>query len=85
MPELQVSLSDSANEFILGQVAAGVYRTPSEAVSALVEKAQKRAAEKLRAFIQEGLDSGPAIHATDEWLEQYRKELLARIPEDAAE
>lgn len=86
MAEYQVSLSESASEFIERQVVAGVYRTPSEAVSALVEEAGKRAAaEKLMAMIQEGIDSGPPIHVTDEWLEQYRKDLLARISKDGPE
>ena len=86
MSDIQVSLSDSASEFIHEQVAAGVYRTPSEAVSALIEKAGKQAAaERLMALIQEGIESGPAIEVTDEWLAERRRELLARIGEGSTE
>lgn len=86
MADFQISLPQAAGDFVQEQVAAGLYRTPSEMVASLVEQARKRsAAERLMSMVQEGIDSGPPIEATPEWRRQFREEMLARIPPDAPE
>lgn len=63
MPKTSVALSDHFSDFAERQVASGQYESASEVVQAglklLEELEDKRAA--LRAAIQAGIDSGPAV------------------------
>lgn len=81
MVELQITLASEASEFVNQQIASGRYSTPSEVLNAIVEEARVRAGKaKLAALLKEGLDSGPPIEVTDEWLRQQRAELNSTLP-----
>lgn len=68
MAQMQISLPDSASDFIQQQVAAGHYRSADEFLSELVEQARAMATdERLAALIQEGLDSGEGEEINAQW------------------
>jgi putative addiction module CopG family antidote len=77
----QVTLSEDAHEYIQEQLSTGQFSSPDEVISKALEEARERQAQKrLAALLQEGLDSGPGILVTPEYLAQRRAELLARLP-----
>lgn len=81
MVELQITLASEASEFVKQQIASGRYSTPSEVLNAIVEEARIREAKaKLAALLKDGLDSGPPIEVTDEWLRQQRADLFSTLP-----
>lgn len=85
MIELQITLHNEASDFINDQIASGRYSTPSEALNAIVEQARVREAKaRLATLLKEGLESGPPIEVTEEWLQEQRAALVAKIPPEDA-
>jgi antitoxin ParD1/3/4 len=85
MVQRQITLSDDANEFIQQQLATGQFASPDEVVSKALEEARVLAAKKALAnLIHEGINSGPPLPITREYMDQRRAELVARLPPDAA-
>jgi antitoxin ParD1/3/4 len=84
MTQLQISLSESANQFVEEQVATGRYPSASEYLADLVEKAREKAAAQhtLAELVREGMESGEGEEVTDEWWQRFdeklRKELERR-------
>ncbi len=80
MTPLNISLSESMQEFIEQRIAEAGYSTASEYIEHLIREDQKQAARsQLEAKLIEGLHSGEPIEVTDEWWEQKRRELLQRV------
>jgi putative addiction module CopG family antidote len=80
MTQLQISLPDTANRFLEEQVATGRYRSASDCVLALVEKARIQAAqEKLAELIREGMESGEGVEVTDAYWERFDEKLKAEL------
>jgi antitoxin ParD1/3/4 len=78
MVQCQITLSDDANQFVQDQLATGRFASVDEVVSKVLEDARVRAAKaKLAELIREGIESGPAVEATDEWWQQLRAKIRA--------
>lgn len=81
MRNTSIALSDHWVKFTADLVASGRYGSTSEVVREGLRLVEAREAkrEQLRAAIQEGLDSGPAVpFDLDEFLEERRAEHAAR-------
>ncbi len=81
MRNTSIALSDHWVKFTADLVASGRYGSTSEVVREGLRLVEAREAklEQLRAAIQEGLDSGPAVpFDLDEFLEERRAERAAR-------
>jgi antitoxin ParD1/3/4 len=77
----QVNLTEGAHEYIQEQLSTGQFSSPDEVISKTLEEArEQQARRKLKALLQEGLDSGPGIPVTPEYLADRRAKLLARLP-----
>ena len=76
MSTMNISLPDSMKRFVDEQVREGDYAGASDYVRALIRKDQDVA--KLRALLQEGLDSGPPEPVTEAWFEDLRRRVRAR-------
>ena len=76
MSTMNISLPDSMKRFVDEQVREGDYAGASDYVRALIRKDQDVA--KLRALLQEGLDSGPPESVTEAWFEDLRRRVRAR-------
>jgi antitoxin ParD1/3/4 len=81
MTTMQVSLPDTATEFIERQISSGQFATPSEYVSFLIEQARAGAdKQKLDDMLEQGLSSGTPIPFTEQWWQRRKSELLAGLP-----
>ena len=81
MRNTSIALSDHWVKFTADLVASGRYGSTSEVVREGLRLGEAREAklEQLRAAIQEGIDSGPAVpFDLDEFLEEWRAEHAAR-------
>ncbi len=81
MRNTSIALSDHWVKFTADLVASGRYGSTSEVVREGLRLVEAREAklEQLRAAIQEGIDSGPAVpFDLDEFLEEWRAEHAAR-------
>ena len=76
MSTMNISLPDSMKRFVDQRVREGDYAGTSDYVRELIRKDQDVA--KLRALLQEGLDSGPAEPVTKAWFDDLRRNLRAR-------
>ena len=80
MPILQLQLPESTREFIDQLVRAGIYQSPSEMITVLVEDARGRiASHDLCRLLDEGEASGLPVEFTDEWWRAEKAALLARL------
>jgi antitoxin ParD1/3/4 len=84
MATFTITLPGPLQQFLERKLAAGGYGSESEYMQALLE-AQRReeeleAWEGLRQKVEEGLASGPAIPATEEFWQGLRAELTLRRP-----
>ena len=80
MAVFNISLPDPMKAYVEERISEGGYRTTSDYFRDLVREDQKRRAEeKLETLLLEGLDSGSPIEVTDEYLQEKRAELLARV------
>ena len=81
MTRIQVSLPDTAKDYIDGLVSSGQFASPSEYLGFLVEQARAAASkQKLDQLLEEGLNSGAPIPFSNEWWETRKAELLATLP-----
>ncbi len=86
MHTMQVTLPDSAREFITRQVATGDFSNPSEYLAFLIEQARASAArQRLDDRLEEGLSSGPPIEFTPAWWQARKSQLLATLPAESEE
>ncbi|HEY2416202.1 MAG TPA: hypothetical protein VGI40_28435, partial [Pirellulaceae bacterium] len=68
MTSIQVSLAETAAEFVQRQVMAGQFSTPSEYLGFLVEQARALAErQKLDNLLEEGMRSGDPMPFSSEW------------------
>jgi len=81
MVQRQLTLSDSANEFIQEQLATGKFATPDEVVSKALQEAQVAAAKKkLAELVREGLEcEGPDMEFTEEWFDKHMDDVQAEF------
>ena len=78
---MNVSLTPDLERFTRRLVESGRYGSPSDVVRSslqLLEK-QEAEAERLRQQVQEGLDSGPATHASRDDLKALARERMAQL------
>ncbi len=79
---IQISLPDSATEYIQRQISSGHFTTPSEYLGFLVEQARVTAErDTLDGLLEEGLHSGDPIPFTARWWQQRKATLLATLDE----
>jgi antitoxin ParD1/3/4 len=71
MGTMNVSLPDSLRRFVDKRVRDGAYAGASDYVRELIRK--DRDVAKLRALLEDGLESGPAEPVTDAWFEELRR------------
>ncbi len=68
MATMNISLPDHMKAFVEQELDEGGYMTASEYFRDLVRAQQRRRAqEKLEALLREGIQSGPAIHASPDF------------------
>jgi antitoxin ParD1/3/4 len=80
MATMNVSLTDPLKEFVDEEVREGGYSSTSDYVRDLIRQRQRRKAEdKLRALLLEGLGSGPATPMEPDFFEQMRARARARV------
>ncbi len=61
-PTMNVALTDAMRAYVAERVASGEYGSTSEYVRDLIRKDQREQhARRLRALVEEGLASGPAV------------------------
>lgn len=79
-----IELSPDNEKFLENAVANGEYQDRAEALNEAVRLMRARAEklEKLRAAIQEGIDSGPGIPASEVFAELDR--IVAELPDRRA-
>jgi antitoxin ParD1/3/4 len=80
MATMNVSLTDPLKEFVDEEVREGGFSSTSDYVRDLIRQRQRRKAEdKLRALLLEGLGSGPATPMEPDFFEQMRTRARARV------
>jgi antitoxin ParD1/3/4 len=86
MASIQVTLPETATQFVEGQVAAGQFANASEYLTFLVEEARATSAKRrLDDLLDEGTASGPPIEFTPEWWFSRKAQLLATLPAEQSE
>ncbi|MEM9805644.1 MAG: type II toxin-antitoxin system ParD family antitoxin [Cyanobacteria bacterium P01_D01_bin.56] len=75
---LNISLPEDLQPFLADQAAAGGYGSLGEYVCQLILLEQTRLAQqaKIEALLNEGLNSGNPIEATEDWWAQKRAQLI---------
>lgn len=80
MQTMNISLPDTLKDFVEEQVSTGSYSSASEYMRELLRAAQERKAnEKLERLLLDGMNSGPGIPLTPEFLNDLRKDVSARV------
>lgn len=76
---MNVSLPRNLRAYVKKRVSTDGYGNVSEYLRELIRNDQKRKAqEHLEALLLEGINSGPAIPVTPEYIEEKRKKLMAK-------
>ena len=82
MKHLSVPVSDEFDETIRKRMVEGGFGSMAEYLRHAVRQDLERADEtKLERLLLEGLESGEPIEMTDEWMQERRKALAARVAE----
>nr|WP_290227970.1 type II toxin-antitoxin system ParD family antitoxin [Trichocoleus desertorum] len=78
---VNISLPDQIQSFLDQQATAAGFDTASEYVYHLILQEQERLSqqERVESLLLEGIDSGEAIEATDDWWNQKRQQLVERF------
>lgn len=78
---LNIRLPETLEPFLKDQAIATGFSNESEYVQSLILREQRRLAQQVKvdALLIEGLDSGDAIEATDDWWAQKRAQISDRI------
>ena len=92
MATRNINLTDALDRFVAEAIASGQYQNASKVIRAglrlLKAEEEARAAklEALRAAIQEGIESGPAIPIDDvgAWLDEIDAEVETELAAEAA-
>jgi len=80
MTPLQISFPEAANRFLEEQVAQGRYRSTSDCVIDLVEKARIEAARaKLTQLVREGMESGEGEEINAEYWNRLDLKMKAEL------
>jgi antitoxin ParD1/3/4 len=86
MSRIEVTLPDSAKQYVEAQVASGQFASPSEYLGFLVEQARAEASKRrLDDMLEEGLSSGPPTPFSETWWRERKASLLATLPEEPVE
>jgi antitoxin ParD1/3/4 len=80
MTTINISLPEQMRLFVEEQVAAGGYSTTSEYIRSLIRQDNERKnKEQLDALLLQGLASGESIEVTEQWWDEKRAALMAKI------
>jgi len=80
MAAVNISLSESARQFVEEQVACGGYGTTSEYIQHLIQQDQARVNKRqLETLLDETLESDELTYMTDEWWQEKRIQILQRL------
>lgn len=83
MAVLNISLPDKMKDYVEERLTEGSYSSTSEFFRDLIREDQKRRAQQhLEALLLQGLESGTPIEVTDEYIQQKRAALVARIEKE---
>jgi antitoxin ParD1/3/4 len=81
MTYLTIALPEAVKDYIDRQISSGIYSTPEEFLTALVEQEQERQAkQKVNALLKSTLGKNRTVEATDEWWQQQRQQLIDSLP-----
>ncbi|MBE8998599.1 MULTISPECIES: type II toxin-antitoxin system ParD family antitoxin [unclassified Nostoc] len=83
---LNISLPEQVQSFVEEQAKVEGFNSPHEYIYQLILREQARVAQQNRVevLLLEGLDSGEAIVATDDWWEQKRTQLVEQFQQPDA-
>ena len=82
MKHLSVPVSDELDETIRKRMTEGGFGSMAEYLRHTVRQDLERANEaKLERLLLEGLESGEPVEMTDDWMQERRQALAARISE----
>jgi len=78
---LNISLPEHVQRFVDEQAIVAGFDSTNDYICHLIVREQERIAQQSRieALLVEGLESGEAVEATDDWWEQKRTQLVARF------
>jgi antitoxin ParD1/3/4 len=80
MTTINISLPEQMRLFVEEQVTAGGYSTTSEYIRSLIRQDNERKnKEQLDAVLLQGLASGESIEVTEQWWDEKRSALMAKI------
>ncbi len=83
MAVLNISLPEKMKDYVEERLTEGSYSSTSEFFRDLIREDQKRRAQQhLEALLLQGLESGTPIEVTDEYIQQKRAALLARMEKE---
>jgi antitoxin ParD1/3/4 len=81
MTYLTIALPEAVKDYIDQQISSGIYSTPDEFLTALIEQEQERQAkQKINALLKSTLQKNQTVEATDEWWQQQRQQLIDNLP-----
>ena len=82
MKHLSVPVSEDLDDSIRSRMAEGGVGSISEYLRHTVRQDLERADQaKLERLLLEGLESGEPVEMTDEWMQERRQALVARVAE----
>jgi antitoxin ParD1/3/4 len=77
MTYLTIALPEAVKDYIDRQISSGIYSTPDEFLTTLVEQEQERQAkQKVNALLKSTLGKNQTVEVTDEWWQQQRQQLI---------
>lgn len=80
MKHLSVPVSDELNETIRKRMTEGGFGSMAEYLRHAVRQDLERTEQaRLERLLLEGLESGEPVEMTDDWLQQRRNTLVARV------
>ncbi len=80
MTTINISLPEQMRLFVEEQVATGGYSTTSEYIRYLIRQDNERKnKEQLDSLLLQGLASGEPIEVTEQWWDEKRAVLMAKI------
>jgi antitoxin ParD1/3/4 len=81
MTYLTIALPEAVKDYIDRQISSGIYSTPDEFLTTLVEQEQERQAkQKVNALLKSTLGKDRTVEVTDEWWQQQRQQLIDSLP-----
>jgi antitoxin ParD1/3/4 len=81
MTYLTIALPEAVKDYIDQQISSGIYSTPDEFLTALIEQEQERQAkQKVNTLLKSTLQKNQTVEATDEWWQQQRQQLIDNLP-----